>query len=304
MLTPTGMPGGPSAQAGPGGAARHRLLWVDLEMTGLDPDEGACILEIAAVITDWDLSTKATYARVVRRTPSEISEMSPFAHQLFASRPRAASNDDGGACSASPIVSPQSSPRIRLGMSPLDLMKVATSGEDTYVDDPDPDPDPDPGPDPRLAGADEDAPPRTVRGQATTRAPAAASEPSLITLCLHADGRMSEMDIDTELCALLDAHSGRLPLMLCGSSVHVDRMFIRRFLPGVHARLHHNHIDVTTILRCVQAWCPQAMMDRRFPRPSNRHRALPDIYDSINLARYCRQFFTWPVPGSGAPYKQ
>jgi oligoribonuclease len=37
-----------------------RLLWVDLEMTGLDPQEDV-ILEIAAEITDFDFKTLASY---------------------------------------------------------------------------------------------------------------------------------------------------------------------------------------------------------------------------------------------------
>lgn len=34
---------------------KAKLLWVDLEMTGLDPEEDR-ILEVAAIATDWDLT--------------------------------------------------------------------------------------------------------------------------------------------------------------------------------------------------------------------------------------------------------
>lgn len=33
---------------------KAKLLWIDLEMTGLDPEEDR-ILEVAAVATGWDL---------------------------------------------------------------------------------------------------------------------------------------------------------------------------------------------------------------------------------------------------------
>ena len=46
-----------------------RLLWVDLEMTGLDPIKDR-ILEIAAIVTDWDLKELATYEAVVKVGPS------------------------------------------------------------------------------------------------------------------------------------------------------------------------------------------------------------------------------------------
>ncbi len=44
------------------------LLWVDLEMTGLDPVEDR-ILEVAAIATDWDFTTLATYEAVKKCGP-------------------------------------------------------------------------------------------------------------------------------------------------------------------------------------------------------------------------------------------
>ena len=41
------------------------LLWMDLEMTGLDPVEDR-ILEVAAIATDWDMHEIATYEAVVK----------------------------------------------------------------------------------------------------------------------------------------------------------------------------------------------------------------------------------------------
>jgi oligoribonuclease len=45
------------------------LLWIDLEMTGLDPVEDR-ILEVAAVVTDWDFNELATYEAVKKVGPS------------------------------------------------------------------------------------------------------------------------------------------------------------------------------------------------------------------------------------------
>ncbi|MFZ1258352.1 MAG: oligoribonuclease [Candidatus Saccharimonas sp.] len=42
----------------------QRILWVDMEMTGLDPHLDYP-LEIAAIVTDWDLKELATYEGVV-----------------------------------------------------------------------------------------------------------------------------------------------------------------------------------------------------------------------------------------------
>lgn len=42
---------------------KAKLLWIDLEMTGLDPVEDR-ILEVAAIATDWDFNELATYEAV------------------------------------------------------------------------------------------------------------------------------------------------------------------------------------------------------------------------------------------------
>lgn len=48
---------------------RAKILWVDLEMTGLDPIEDR-ILEVAAVVTDWDFKEIATYEAVKKVGPA------------------------------------------------------------------------------------------------------------------------------------------------------------------------------------------------------------------------------------------
>lgn len=57
---------------------RATLLWVDLEMTGLDPVEDR-ILEVAAIVTDWDFNEIATYEAAIKVGPN-----------LFANRIKAA----------------------------------------------------------------------------------------------------------------------------------------------------------------------------------------------------------------------
>lgn len=45
-----------------------KLLWMDLEMTGLDPVEDR-ILEVAVIATDWDFNEIATYEAVKKVGP-------------------------------------------------------------------------------------------------------------------------------------------------------------------------------------------------------------------------------------------
>lgn len=49
-------------------ARSKHILWMDLEMTGLDPMEDR-IVEVAAIVTDWDFNEIAIYESAVRVSP-------------------------------------------------------------------------------------------------------------------------------------------------------------------------------------------------------------------------------------------
>jgi len=48
-----------------------KILWIDLEMTGLSPTDDL-ILEVAAIVTDWNFKEIATYHGVVKNKVSDI----------------------------------------------------------------------------------------------------------------------------------------------------------------------------------------------------------------------------------------
>lgn len=48
-----------------------RLLWVDLEMTGLDPVKDV-LLEVSAEITDFDLKTQASYDECIKQSKDTV----------------------------------------------------------------------------------------------------------------------------------------------------------------------------------------------------------------------------------------
>lgn len=55
-------------------AVPTRILWVDLEMTGLDPQSDV-ILEVAAEITDFDFKTLASYEAIVQQPRGQVIEL-------------------------------------------------------------------------------------------------------------------------------------------------------------------------------------------------------------------------------------
>lgn len=55
--------------------AKHaKLLWVDLEMTGLEPKIDR-ILEVAAIVTDWNFTEIASFETVIHQPPKVLEGM-------------------------------------------------------------------------------------------------------------------------------------------------------------------------------------------------------------------------------------
>ena len=67
-----------------------KLLWIDLEMTGLDPVEDR-ILEVAAIVTDWDFKELAVYEAAVKVGPRLVERrmLKGPAAAFFAAHPEA-----------------------------------------------------------------------------------------------------------------------------------------------------------------------------------------------------------------------
>lgn len=51
---------------------KNRILWLDLEMSGLSAADDL-ILEIAAIVTDWDFNELSTYQGVVKNKKSQLA---------------------------------------------------------------------------------------------------------------------------------------------------------------------------------------------------------------------------------------
>lgn len=60
-----------------------KLLWIDLEMTGLDPETDK-ILEVAAEITDFEFKTLASYEAVIRQSDEMLETMNDWSKDQHA----------------------------------------------------------------------------------------------------------------------------------------------------------------------------------------------------------------------------
>jgi len=77
--------------------------------------------------------------------------------------------------------------------------------------------------------------------------------------------------------------------LLAGNSVWQDRIFMRRHMPRIVDFLYYRLIDVTTIKELVDRWYP--MNEHRELVKKDLHRALPDIYESIEELKYYKKHF-------------
>ena len=69
--------------------AKHaKILWIDLEMTGLDPIEDR-ILEVAAVVTDWKFNELAVYEGIVKVDTDLMSRRMEVSKPFWDANPEA-----------------------------------------------------------------------------------------------------------------------------------------------------------------------------------------------------------------------
>ncbi len=116
------------------------------------------------------------------------------------------------------------------------------------------------------------------------------------TLDLAAAGHQTQSFLNEYI-----AEPGTVPL--CGNSIGADRRFLARYLPEIENFLHYRSIDVSTVKELARRWRPQAY--KQAPEKKKSHRALDDIYESLEELRwYRREFFRTDGPGADRPDTQ
>ncbi|MDY5585170.1 MAG: oligoribonuclease [Arcanobacterium sp.] len=73
---------------------------------------------------------------------------------------------------------------------------------------------------------------------------------------------------------------------LGGNSVGTDKNFLAKYMPNLIDHLHYRIIDVSSIKELAKRWYPRTYFSA--PEKTGNHRALGDIYDSIDELRYYR----------------
>lgn len=112
---------------------------------------------------------------------------------------------------------------------------------------------------------------------------------------MHNSSELWEQSINSELCLIraTDEATGflqeycALGSPACGSSVHFDRGFLKAQAPRLDQAFHYRNIDVSTIRNLMEIHKPEVFESR--PKDENRHRAIPDLINSIDTLRHYLQ---------------
>lgn len=97
---------------------------------------------------------------------------------------------------------------------------------------------------------------------------------------------------EKEAISLISRHLDFGEGILSGNSIHTDRSFITRYMPGVDRYLHYRQLDVSSLKVLTKAWYPKA--PGRSKVDAN-HTVLADLRASIGeLAYYQQTFFKNP----------
>lgn len=83
----------------------------------------------------------------------------------------------------------------------------------------------------------------------------------------------------------LDSSDDKPPM--CGSSVHFDRTFLKRYMPELESKFHYRNIDVSTVKNLCGAWYPPQFSER--PQGEKNHTTISDLRDSIAELKYYRE---------------
>ncbi len=110
------------------------------------------------------------------------------------------------------------------------------------------------------------------------------TESGLAKVCVESTRIL--FDVEVEIVKLLETLEA-VNAPLCGSSAHFDRGFIKQRMPKLFEKLHYRNFDVSTVKQVWERWLPHVNM--QIPEKRELHRGLPDLEDSIALARVYRE---------------
>lgn len=100
-----------------------------------------------------------------------------------------------------------------------------------------------------------------------------------------AKAKTTVQQAEQQVLNLVKQHCPQGKGVLAGNSIHQDRRFLYKYMPGLESFLFYRQVDVSTLKVLAQAWYPALP---KFEKPGKDHTALSDLKDSIAELAYYR----------------
>lgn len=110
-------------------------------------------------------------------------------------------------------------------------------------------------------------------------------ESGLTASCLKS--QISIQQAEQIMLEFVQKHTPKGACPLAGNSIHVDRIFLNKYMKNFLNHLHYRIIDVSTIKELAKRWSDE----NNFFVKKQTHRALDDIKESIDELKFYRTKF-------------
>ena len=103
------------------------------------------------------------------------------------------------------------------------------------------------------------------------------------------ESRLTESQAEQETITFLSqfVQEGQSPM--CGNTIGQDRRFLVKYMPTLAAFFHYRNLDVSSLKILANMWRPDIAYNPQQKHAA--HRAMQDVYDSIDELRYYRASF-------------
>lgn len=107
------------------------------------------------------------------------------------------------------------------------------------------------------------------------------------------ESKISLQEAEKRLLDFVMKHVEWQTAQLAGNSVHIDRMFLDKYMPEFLSYLNYRIVDVSSIKELARRWYPNQY--RKAPKKTMAHTALSDIRESIAELRYYKKAIFRPI---------
>jgi oligoribonuclease len=99
---------------------------------------------------------------------------------------------------------------------------------------------------------------------------------------------VSEREAEEQTLVFIREYALPRTAPLCGSSIHVDRLFLHHRMPELEQYLFYRNIDASTVSALARYWRPDVYeaYKKHFEETSKSHRAKDDILYSIEKLKF------------------